>query len=390
MAEHCKNCGLELFTAQRFCRSCGAPTGQLSEEQVPTRIMAPPPQGWGADSGARTAPTSRQETSPVYDPSVGYQPVVPPMHPSVVPPYFPPRKRSPVGWILAFIGMGLFVLVVVGVMLIARFGRARINGSGSAGTTQSMRQGETILNESTADTVNVVGNETTITKTFVLGEGAKLSLKNANGNITVTAWDEPKAQVNVIRRGSSDRAAQVFFNTSGGNLSIRTAQGRGNQDVRFEVKIPRELSRVEVSSANGLIKLSDVRAEILVDGTNGDIELINVAGVSRVHTTNGSIKATLLEASDRGMEFETTNGEVNLTVPPEFEADLEAVTVRGNISIDQSIGVEVEKGIVGQKASGEIGQGGERLKLATVTGNIRLATAEPSANTSAKGKKNGN
>ncbi|HSE36581.1 MAG TPA: DUF4097 family beta strand repeat-containing protein [Blastocatellia bacterium] len=356
---------------------------------MPTRIMPPPPQGWGAGSGARTAPTPRQETSPVYDPSGGYQPSVPPMHPSVIPPYTPPRKRTPVGWILAFIGMGLFVLVVVGVMMIARFGRARINGSGSTTTTQS-RQGETVLNESTADTVSALGNDTILTKTFVLGGGAKLSLKNANGNITVTAWDQPKAEVKVIRRGSSDRAAQVFFSDSGGNLSIRTGQNRGNQDVRFEVKIPRELSRVDVSSANGMIKLSDVRAEILVDGTNGAIELIGVVGVSRVHTTNGSIKASLLEASDRGMEFESTNGGIDLTVPPGFEADLEAATVHGTINIEDSLGVEVEKGIVGQKARGEIGQGGERLKLATVNGNIRLATAEPSAKESAKGKKNGN
>jgi DUF4097 and DUF4098 domain-containing protein YvlB len=296
-----------------------------------------------------------------------------------------------VGWILAFIGMGLFVLVVLGVMMIARFGRARINGSGSAPTAQSARQNETVLNESTADLVTAVGGSTTMTKTFVLAERAKLSLKNANGNITVTAWDQPKAEVNVISRGSTDRGAQVFFNDSGGNLSIRSAQNRGNPDVRFEVKIPRELSRIDVSSANGVIRLSEVRAaEILVDGTNGAIELIGVVGVSRVHTTNGSIKASLLEASDRGMEFESTNGGIDLTVPPGFEADLEATTNHGTINIEDSPGVEVERGIVGQKARGVIGQGGERLKLATVNGNIRLATAEPSAKASAKGKKNGN
>lgn len=312
------------------------------------------------------------------------------MHPSVVPPYSPPRRRSPVGWILAFIGMGLFVLIVIGVMLVARFGRARINGAGGATTAQSARQGETALNESTADTVSPLGNETILIKTFTLGEGAKLLLRNANGNITVTAWDQPKAEVKVIRRGSSDRAAQVFFNDTGGNLSIRTGQNRGSPDVRLELKIPRELNRVEVSSANGVIKLSDVRAEILVEGTNGPIELIGVAGVSRVHTTNGSIKASLLEASDRGMEFESTNGGIDLTVPQGFEADLEAGTIHGAINIEDSLGVEVERGIVGQKARGEIGKGGERLKLATVNGNIRLAVAGPSAKDSAKGKKNGN
>jgi len=293
------------------------------------------------------------------------------------------------GWILAFIGMGLFVLVVIAVMIMARFGRRAMNDIGGAPTIQSARQGEKPFDESSADTASNVGNETTLTKTFALGDGAKVFLKNVNGNITVTAWDQPQALVNVIRRGS-DRSAQVFFTNSGGNLSIRTAQTRGNQDVRFEVKLPRELGRVELSSLNGVIKLSDVTAEILVDGTNGAIELANVVGASKIHTTNGSIRAALMKASDRSMEFESTNGSIDLTVPPGFEADLEASTVHGSINIDETFDVQVEKGIVGQKAKGEIGQGGERLKLATTNGNIRLTTAEPRTKGSAKGKENGN
>ena len=396
MAEHCKNCGLELFTAQRFCRSCGTPTEQLSEEQVPTRMMPPLPDSWGARS-AGTAPTSRPQTSPVYDPPpMGYQPSVPPPYPAIVPPYVPPRKRSPIGWILAFIGMGLFVLVVVAVMMMARF-RSRPSDSREIQTTQS-RQGERLLDESTADTVTILGNDTTFTKAFSLGDEARLSVKNVNGNITVGVWDEPKAEVKVIRRSSSDRNTQVFFSNNGGNLSIRTAQTRGNQDVRIEVRVPREVGRVEVSSANGTIKLSDVAAEILVDATNGAIELTNVVRASKVHTVNGSIKASLVETSDRSMEFDSTNGAIDITVPPGFEADLEASTVHGSIKLDDTFGVEIEKGIVGQKARGEIGKGGERLKLSTVNGTIKIGIVEPPAIESAKqstkgttkGKQNGN
>jgi DUF4097 and DUF4098 domain-containing protein YvlB len=390
MAEHCKNCGLELFEAQRFCRSCGAPTEQLSEEQVPTRMMPQPPEGFGARSAA-TAPTSRPETRPVYEPPIGYQPSVPPMYPSAIPAYNPPRKRSPVGWILAFIGMGLFALVVVAVMMMARFGnRSRFNEGQQ--TTQTTRQGERALDESNADQVVILGNDTTLTKTFALGGGARLSLKNVNGNITVSGWDEPKAVVNVIKR---DRNAQVFINDSGGNLSIRTASNRGNQDVRLEVKVPRELLRVELSSDNGVIKLSDVKAEILVTGTNGSIELTDVVGVSKIRTVNGSIRATLLEASDRAMEFDSTNGTIDLTVPLGFEADLDASTVHGTINVDETLGVLVEKVTVGQKARGQIGSGGERLKMGTVNGDIKLVTAEvrpPTRSTkgSQKGKENGN
>lgn len=286
--------------------------------------------------------------------------------------------------------MGLFVAVVIAVMMIARFGRRFADNASQRSGQQMAQVGETALTEANAEKVVNSGPDSTLTKTFALGDGARFSLKNINGNITVSAWDQPTAEVNVIRRGGSDRSAQVFFTNSGGNLSIRTAQTRGNQDLRFEVKLPRSLGRIDLSSTNGVIKLSDVKAEILVAGTNGAIELANVVGASKIRTVNGNIKATLLEASDRSMEFENTNGSIDLTVAPGFEADLEASTLHGSINIDETFAVPVEKGVVGQKAKGEIGQGGERLKLATTNGNIRLGKAEAGAKGSAKGKENGN
>lgn len=380
---------------QRFCRSCGAPTEQLSEEQTPTRMMSPQPEDWGARSAASTAPTSRPETSPVYDPSAGYQPMVPPMHPQMVPPYAPPRSRSRVGWILAFIGMGLFIVVVIAVMMIARFGQKFREGGGGQIAQASRQQGDKPLDEASADTVVIVGSETTYTKTFALGDNARIFLKNLNGNITVSGWDQPNAEVKVIKRGGPDRGGgQVLFTNNGGNLSIRTSQTRANQEFRFEVKLPRELGRVELGSTNGIIKLSDVKAEILVDGTNGAIELVNVIGASKIHTVNGEIKATLLEASDRSMEFESTNGSIDLTVAPGFNADLEASTSHGSINIPETFGVQVEKGVGSEKAKGEIGQGGERLKATTTNGNIKLTVSEirakGNAKGSAKGKENGN
>jgi len=388
MAETCRNCGIELFEAQRFCRACGTPTEELSGEEAPTRRM-PPPDQWAARSSANTAPASRPETSPVYDSSGGYQPSVPPPYPSTIPPYMPPRRRSPVGWILAFIGMGLFVLVVIAVALMARFARSR-EGGPVGSPPAAARQGESVFDDKTADTVTKTGSDTTFVKTFSLADTGKVSFKNINGNITVSGWDQQQAQVVVIKSGGADRAPQVFFSNNGPNLSVRTAENRGNQNVRFEVKLPRQLSRVELSSTNGVIKISDVSGEILVDGTNGSIELANITGVSKVRTTNGSIKAGLLEPSDRSMEFESVNGSIEVTIPPAFDADLEASTVHGSINIDNSFGVQVDKGIVGQKAKGEINQGGERLKLSTVNGNIKLATAEAQTKASAKGKQNGN
>ncbi|MEK6285403.1 MAG: DUF4097 family beta strand repeat-containing protein [Acidobacteriota bacterium] len=379
MAENCKNCGLELFVGQRFCRACGASTEELSDEHAPTRRMPPQPEDWGARSAASTAPTSRPETSPVYDP-VGYQPMAPAMHPQAFPPYTPPPARSRVGWIIAFIGIGLFVAVVFAVMMVARFGRRQLGSiPDRPPSIPAVPQGdEKVLSETNADQVVSYGNETTLVKTFPLRDGARFSIKNVNGSISVEGWDQPKAEVKVIKRGA-DRGAQVFFTSSANSVTLRTGVpggnggNGGNQDIRYEVKLPREMGRVQLSSVNGSIKLSEVTGQISAESANGNIELTDVVGVSKVQTTNGKIIAVLQEATNDPMEFTAVNGKIDLTIKSDFDANLEASTVHGGIDIDDEFGIQVQRQVVGQRASGQIGSGGPPLKLTTVNGSIKLA-----------------
>lgn len=374
MAEHCRNCGLELFAAQRFCRSCGAATEQLSEEQVPTRMMPPQPEGWGARSAAGTAPTSRPETSPVYDPSVGYQPTVPPMYPSVVPPYSPPRKRSPVGWILAFIGMGLFVLVVIAVMMMARFGR-RMADQPSGRSVASARAGETAFLEANAEKADKIGGETTLTKSFSLSDEPRISVKNVSGSINISVWDNPQAEVKVTRRGSeSDKGfAPVFFSNEGGNLVVRTADRRGSSDVRYDLKLPREVASLELNSVTGAIKLSDIEGEITVQNVSGQTDLTNIAGLRKAGTVEGNINIVLREWRDEPLELKAVTGDISLQIKSAVDADLEATSVTGSISLDDAFGIVVEKQMVGQRARGKMGEGGETIKITTVNGSIKVS-----------------
>ncbi len=332
--------------------------------------MSPPDQ-WGARSGASTGPTSRPDTMPVYDPSVGYQPSVPPPYPSTMPPYIPPRRRSPVGWILGFLGMGVFILLVVAVMFIARAGRNRIvdGGRSQQQRGEQAQQGETELNETNADLVESTGTgTTTLTKSFPFDSEGKFSLNNVNGNIAVQTWDQPKAQVKVIKP-SSDRGGQVFFSNTRGVLNVRS----GGKDVRYEITLPREVARVTLKSVNGSLKVDGLTGQIFADTVNGQIELNDVTGVAKIQTVNGKIKASLEEASDAPMEFVTQNGGIELTLKSDFEADLEASSEHGGINIDDQFGIQVQKELVRQTARGQIGGGGQPLKLRTVNGPIRLS-----------------
>lgn len=336
-------------------------------------MMPPQPSDWGARGAANTAPANSQNTSPVYAPG-GYQPSVPPMYPQTIPPYTPPQKRSPVGWILAFIGMGLFVAVVVAVMVIARVGRRTLGGMSSPPTPPAAPMVDENAMDSSADQVTVSGNDTTMIKTIPLVPGSKFSIKNISGSITIETWDQPKAEVIVIKRGT-DNGGRVYFKNSANSLSLRTVVSNGNnqKDFRYQVKLPKSMGRIDLESANGNVKLTNVNGQIFVDIANGNVELNDVVGVSKIQSANGRITGTLAQESTGPMEFSIANGRIDLTLKSGFNADLEASTVHGNIDIADEFGIQPQRAVVGSHATGKIGLGGQPLKITSVNGSIKLS-----------------
>ena len=300
------------------------------------------------------------------------------------------RSRLTLACAIGFSLLGLLVTLASTMMLITRSSSRRgelhmttVNGSirispASSGqippqAASVAQSGEAAL-ESSADQTTQSENDTTMMKTFPLVPGSKFSINNISGSIAVEAWDQQKAEVKVIKRGP-DRGAQVFFANSSNNLSLRTGVpgGNDNQDVRYEVKLPSNIGRVDLKSVNGAVKLSDVNAQIFVESTNGSIELDDVVGVSRVQTSNGKINAVLAAASNGPMEFAAVNGNIDVTVKSGFDAALEASTVHGRLNIDNQFGILVQKEMAGQRARGRIGSGGQPFKLSTINGSVTLS-----------------
>jgi len=327
---------------------------------------------WGARSGPNTAPGISTDTSPVYAPS-GYQPSVPPMPYQAIPPYSPPRTRSRLGWVLAFIGMGLFALIVFGVMMMARFGRRMVVQSGGR-IIASARAGEAPFVEGNADKVERSGTETTLTRSFTLSDEPKITIKNTSGSISISVWDKPQAEVRVTRRGSDgDRNfARVLLSNEGGNLSIRTDDRRGGADVRYELKLPRKVAGLELTSVTGAIKLSDIEGEIFVQNVSGQTDLTNIVGLRKAGSVSGNINIVLKEWLDERVDLNAVSGNISLQIKSNVDADLEATAATGTISLDDSFGITVENQMVGQRARGKIGDGGETLKATTVSGNIKI------------------
>jgi len=371
MARTCTACGAELFEGQRFCRGCGRPTDELPGEHAPTQMMPPEPNAWGAQTSAKTAPAAQGETSPVYEPSY-YQAQVPPMPPAAyVPPFVAPRSRSPIGWILAFVGVAVFAVIILAVMFVARQNRRFVADGGITPSAPTRQAGESAFDDSSADKVETSGGEVTRMKVFLLPPTAKISVKNQNGNITVTGWDQPQTEVREIRRGStSDSVSSTFFKNEQGNLSVRAAGGRG---VRYEIRIPHAFGRLDVETQNGGITLSDVTGgRINAQSHSGSLDLNNISGLSSAQTQNGKVNVVLVGGSKEDISLSCDNGSIALQIKAALDADLVASTTRGGILIDDSFGIPVERNIVGAKAEGKIGDGGPRLTIRTTNGNIKV------------------
>lgn len=334
----------------------------------------------------------------MYTPATYYQPPPPPVQP-----YVPPRSRSVWPWIVAGIGASLLVAMILGVIFISntaergrdiareasrRAARDAAAAAARAGTAVAPPAplppipplppgSESVLGVDNAE-VETSGGETVLRKSFALNDSALVTVSNINGAITVEATDGPEAELTITKRGGSEQdreAAQVKFFSDNGRLSLRTELPTfsRNMDVRYELKLPRQVGRVEINSTNGAIAISDITALIAAESTNGKIELSDVTGVASVKTTNGSIKADVAQVPpDRSMDFSSTNGNIEINFNSGLNANLTASTTHGTISLDDEFGVPVQKQMVGQQATGRIGRGGPTLSVKTTNGNIKL------------------
>ena len=311
---------------------------------------------WGARGAANTAPTPKQETNPVYAPPSFYQPTVPPVPMQPMPQYVPPpRSRS---WIP--------ILVLVILLLF---------GGGIFAVRSIVRNIRSQIRDKVVDTRT---QSATDKQTFALNKGAAISIITLNGEISVDSWDQPQAEVRIIKRGKAGTDIQnlpVNIKNDKDNLSIDATQVRNDVQINVEIHLPRNLGSVRFASTNGSIKVSDIAGNIIIETTNGEIKLDNVSGLERVITVNGSIEADLNGAStNRPLKFETTNGEISLSFNPDFNARLEASTLHGSIDIEDGIDIPVQKSRpFGQRASGPIGKGGPPVTVTTVNGGINIS-----------------
>ncbi len=248
-------------------------------------------------------------------------------------------------------------------------------------------------------------------QTVPLRPGSEVRLSNANGGVTLEAWDRPEVRIEAEKevRAGSDAAARKLMSQirievanapsgvridtriprhedGGGFLAALFNGGGVSVGVTYTVHVPRHvaldildsnggiqvagtLGKAHLKTSNGNLTVREVSGDLSLETSNGGIGVTRSAGSLDAKTTNGAIDAELMHLAGGGLSLESTNGGVSVRLPKDARFALDAATSNGGVRSD----FPVQGGQTGKRSlKGEVNGGGSRLFIRTSNGGINV------------------
>lgn len=222
--------------------------------------------------------------------------------------------------------------------------------------------------------------------TFDVNPGARVSLENINGDITITGGSGDQVKVTAHKKAGKQEyldELKVVTDADADYVRIETRHPKsesswfnwgsdGGGSVSYELSVPAGVSLDAIETVNGDVRIRAVSGTVKAGTVNGGLEVENLSADVSLETVNGTITADFdTLGADQRVDAEAVNGRIELLLPADASARVNAETVNGSIDADD-FGLEPEKGFVGRDLSGEIGGGDARISLDTVNGSIKI------------------
>ncbi len=231
-----------------------------------------------------------------------------------------------------------------------------------------------------------------------LAAGNDVHVNNINGNVKVTPSTNGHVEVNGFKHGSrdSDRIKAEVQETSRGIVvcvvyddpdARCSDEGRyhsrngdhnwNNASVDLEVSVPANVT-VSAGSVSGDVSIDGAHGDVTASAVSGDVHLEHLHATSvRANTVSGEIDVRVDEFTGRGdLTFHTVSGDIRLDVPKGFDADLSLTTVSGDIDSDFPLTLGGSNRWSRRNVDARIGDGGRRLDVSTVSGDLKLRMAK--------------
>src|SRR5882672_4983429 len=121
-------------------------------------------------------------------------------------------------------------------------------------------------------------------KTYPIDADGRVSLKNVNGPVHISAWDRNEVQVDAVKRASTKEAldeAEIVIDSAASSISIRTRypeskRRRDSARVEYTLKVPRRARLFAVETVNGGVDVSGVVGNVKASSVNGAVVARNL------------------------------------------------------------------------------------------------------------------
>jgi hypothetical protein len=232
-----------------------------------------------------------------------------------------------------------------------------------------------------------------------LAAGNDVHVTNINGNVKITPSANGHVVVNGFKHGGrdADRIKAVVQESSRGIAVCVVyddpdsscddeggyhSRNRGDHNwnhasIDLEVSVPANVT-VSAGSVSGDVSIDGAHGDVTASAVSGDVHLEHLHATSvRANTVSGEIDVRVDELAGRGdFTFHSVSGDIRLEVPKGFGADLSLTTVSGDIDSDFPITLGGSNRWSRRRVDARIGDGGRRLDVSTVSGDLRLRMAK--------------
>jgi DUF4097 and DUF4098 domain-containing protein YvlB len=226
-------------------------------------------------------------------------------------------------------------------------------------------------------------------QTYALNPTGRVSIENINGGVHISVWDQNEVKVDAVKRAYTKERldeARIDVSATADSVRIRTEYPDRNQSfsdgeprrhnnpatVEYTLTIPRKARIDSADLVNGSLDIEGVEGDVKAACVNGQVKARGLTGDVKLSTVNGGVDATITRLDEsKSTSLNSVNGSIVLTIPSDSNAQVKASTIHGAITND--FGLRVNDGeYVGHELSGQIGNGGPRIRLNNVNGSIAI------------------
>jgi DUF4097 and DUF4098 domain-containing protein YvlB len=216
-------------------------------------------------------------------------------------------------------------------------------------------------------------------------------INNSRGNVHFEIQVPAQTDLDIDTSGGAIKIAGLRspakLETSGGGIDVRDLAGDLEaQTSGGGIELARIRGNVRVETSGGGIDGSEIDGPIDADTSGGAVRLDRVSGDIRAHssgggihifeagarivadTSGGGIEATFARGNGRGGSLETSGGGIQVSVDPTVGLRIDA---SGN-SVKADVPITVQGSISRGRLQGNMGGGGELLRLHTSGGGVRI------------------